>query len=548
MDVPIEIDEEDLTEQIYHTGAKYWYRENGRNKNFSYNIRVYFKNEKEQRAAIEKKITYGASTSTEDSMDAHHLEMEMQMKEITEGITKIDINKERYSTLARYARKTTTENKIVSSTGTGTIANNNNENDDKTTDMETTKENNMFKRIEENIANMKEDTATDTTTTSTSTGDDTTIISKEEINKNGLETENTEQENITNTTTEIQEKITTTTDTEMKKTTINQDTEKEDSTIITKNIGMNQEAIDMEDIMAVTDVTERVQKNNKYNKAFIDEGIEGEFRIDEDESKKNFENNKKRKKANKQTEKIYKSNNIKKEKNNIKIGCINVRGLNENKKQLEIKKLIENENWDIGLLTETKLTENKGKYLYHGWAGYETINNSFNENNSKGGIAIILKKNISDRRYKIEKIDGYAIKMDLLFRKQKNITLIGIYRPNDDLITTDIINNKLKNWIQEAYRLEQHIIIMGDLNEAADKAIKFKKLIGNIYNHDLYDVHEVLAGKDIMDTWKSGELSSRIDYIFCNEDLLKEIISHEILEIEEKITDHKAKRRLGRTS
>ncbi|CAB4491095.1 unnamed protein product [Rhizophagus irregularis] len=205
------------------------------------------------------------------------------MKEITEGITKIDINKERYSTLARYARKTTTENKIVSSTGTGTIANNNNENDDKTTDMETTKENNMFKRIEENIANMKEDTATDTTTTSTSTGDDTTIISKEEINKNGLETETTEQENITNTTTEIQEKITTTTDTEMKKTTINQDTEKEDSTIITKNIGMNQEAIDMEDIMAVTDVTERVQKNNKYNKAFIDEGIKGEFRIDEDE-------------------------------------------------------------------------------------------------------------------------------------------------------------------------------------------------------------------------------------------------------------------------
>ncbi|CAB4483444.1 unnamed protein product [Rhizophagus irregularis] len=216
-------------------------------------------------------------------MDAHHLEMEMQMKEITEGITKIDINKERYSTLARYARKTTTENKIVSSTGTGTIANNNNENDDKTTDMETTKENNMFKRIEENIANMKEDTATDTTTTSTSTGDDTTIISKEEINKNGLKTENTEQENITNTTTEIQEKITTTTDTEMKKTTINQDTEKEVSTIITKNIGMNQEAIDMEDIMAVTDVTERVQKNNKYNKAFIDKGIEGEFRIDEDE-------------------------------------------------------------------------------------------------------------------------------------------------------------------------------------------------------------------------------------------------------------------------
>ncbi|PKK58091.1 hypothetical protein RhiirC2_823927, partial [Rhizophagus irregularis] len=176
----------------------------------------------------------------------------------------------------------------------------------------------------------------------------------------------------------------------------------------------------------------------------------------------------------------------------------------------------------------------------YGWTGYDIINNSFNEDNSKGGTVLILKNNISDRKYKMEKIDGYAIKLEILFRKQKNLTIIGIYRPNDDRLMTNRINEKITEWIQEAYKLDQDIIIMGDLNESASKATKKKQIIKNLYNHDLYDVHEVLVGKETLDTWKSGELSSRIDYIFCNEDILKEIISHEVKDINVELTDHKA--------
>ncbi|PKY31812.1 hypothetical protein RhiirB3_449615 [Rhizophagus irregularis] len=61
-----------------------------------------------------------------------------------------------------------------------------------------------------------------------------------------------------------------------------------------------------------------------------------------------------------------------------------------------------------------------------------------------------------------------------------------------------------------------------------------------IKNHGLQDVHECLAGKDMLDTWKSGKNSSRIDFIFTSEHILDSIISHEILDIEDFKTDHKA--------
>ncbi|PKC16471.1 hypothetical protein RhiirA5_369839 [Rhizophagus irregularis] len=61
-----------------------------------------------------------------------------------------------------------------------------------------------------------------------------------------------------------------------------------------------------------------------------------------------------------------------------------------------------------------------------------------------------------------------------------------------------------------------------------------------IKNHGLQDVHKCLAEKDMLDTWKSGKNSSRIDFIFTSEHILDSIISHEILDIEDFKTDHKA--------
>ncbi|PKY54223.1 hypothetical protein RhiirA4_426625 [Rhizophagus irregularis] len=163
------------------------------------------------------------------------------------------------------------------------------------------------------------------------------------------------------------------------------------------------------------------------------------------------------------------------------------------------------------------------------------------KNKNKDNIKIgCINKTINDRRYKIEKIDGHVIKLDILFSgKQKNIRIIGIYNPVDDKIATESINKRIKTWIGDAQILGHEIIILGDFNESAKNKKKRKTLTTTIKNHDLQDVHECLAGNDMLDTWKSGKNSSRIDFIFTSDHILDCITSHEVLEIEDFETDHK---------
>ncbi|PKK61870.1 hypothetical protein RhiirC2_791195 [Rhizophagus irregularis] len=422
MDIPIEIEEEDLTEQLYKTGARYWYRENNRSNDFKYSMRDRFL------------LGYfdipfmGTSTAMTTIAEKGDIQMDTVMEEITRAIEEIDINSDQQESDVRYARKITIEKK--NATLTETTNNNNQEDKDQMT-------NQFFKKI--NIGDSME----------MITDEDTT---PEDNNKASMDT--TEIDSTNNMIIEIQ--VATITDT--KDNNNNNRITPTDNVmeILTKDItDATTLTIDtdkvMIDILEVTDVTEGTQITIKQNKTFDEEGtlwggVDNENKIE----KKSIENNKKIIK-NKNQRKNNVNENNKKEKNHLKIGCLNVRGLNDNKKQLDIKKIIEKENWDISLLTETKITENKGKFLYKGWTGYDIINNSFNEDNSKGGT-----------------------------------------------------------------------------------------IIKNLYNHDLYDVHEVLVGKETLDTWKSGELSSRIDYIFCNEDILKEILSYEVLDIKEELTDHKA--------
>jgi hypothetical protein len=227
-------------------------------------------------------------------------------------------------------------------------------------------------------------------------------------------------------------------------------------------------------------------------------------------------------------------------KNSIKLGSINIRGLNELKKQSDIRRIIENEQWNIAIISETRLIKTTGKFIYKGWQNYEVVNSSYNEENRKNGIMIILKKNLSDRKFNIEYIDGHVIKMDLLFKKQKSIKLVAIYNPSNEKETTNKINRKLIEWMRQATILDQEIIIAGDFNES-DKSISKKKPLKNtIQDHGLYDIHKCLAGKEVLDTWTNGTSSSRINYIFSSRDILEEMINHEVIDVENLGLDHKA--------
>ncbi|PKB93557.1 DNase I-like protein, partial [Rhizophagus irregularis] len=246
---------------------------------------------------------------------------------------------------------------------------------------------------------------------------------------------------------------------------------------------------------------------NKRKKEGTEEGEEEIADEGVEEKRKKFvkknPKNEKTQKNHENHQKQTKTNKIKEKQDNLKIGCINIRGMNDVEKQGNLRTFLGKEKWDIAIITETKLTEQKGKYIYKGWDKYECINSSFNNDNTKSGIIILIRKSLNDRKYKVEKIDGHVIKLDILFKdKQKGIKIIGIYNPNNDKDITGQIEKKVTAWINDAQKLNQELIILGDFNESANNKKKSKPLTQMIKRHGLEDVHECLTGKDMLDTWK----------------------------------------------
>ncbi|GET57582.1 exodeoxyribonuclease III [Rhizophagus irregularis DAOM 181602=DAOM 197198] len=348
------------------------------------------------------------------------------------------------------------------------------------------------------------------------TEEDTTQDLIKELTKMSLEEEEIDTITPNNTTNTINKidtttTMTTTTTTTTEETTITTTTEMEIEEAMDTTIDINRETnMKEEQEQDDTNISDNINQRES-NKALEEPG---KGKITQSAKKENGKNSKNKKGKKWENEQKIKNNNI-------KIGCINVRGMNDIKKQGEIRNFLGKEKWDIAIISETKLKESKGKHIYSDWKDYECINSSYNNENTKNGLIILLRKEINDRRYAIEKIDGHVIKLDILFRgNQKNIRIIGIYNPNDDKPTTTLIETKIAKWMNEAINLEYEMIILGDFNESANDKKKKKKrpLTATIKQHGLQDVHECLtAEKDMLDTWRSGEYSSRIDFIFLSE-------------------------------
>ncbi|GES87658.1 hypothetical protein GLOIN_2v1824527 [Rhizophagus clarus] len=226
---------------------------------------------------------------------------------------------------------------------------------------------------------------------------------------------------------------------------------------------------------------------------------------------------------------------------NLKIGCINIRGLNDSNNQLDLRRMITNEKWDIVIVSETKLNNRKGQHIYKDWTNYDSLNCSYNNSDQKRGIMIIIRKELSQRKVNIERINGHVIKFDLLFKKQKLIKIIGIYNLNQDKEMTNKIKRKIIDWVEEAERLQQELVILGDLNEEDKATNRSNRLITKcLHNLNLKDINRCIAGDEVLDTWTNGFNSSRIDYIFTSDNILSNIIRHEVKKLENIQTDHKA--------
>ncbi|PKY34288.1 hypothetical protein RhiirB3_475964, partial [Rhizophagus irregularis] len=529
LDIPNEIDELEVAKILRQTGTRYWYKSNNKNKR-SYQMNVYFNNEEDRKAAIGRKIKikdqiftwfFRAETGGRQQSNFRQQGSNFRQQGRFNGRYQGQSYNRSFDNRARcYICKKNNHN-----ANECYFNNDNNNNTNEHRSYRKENQNRPFRQESDTMApTIEEETQTQE--------DDSMIIILEKMTD--LNIEDTNKENITNnittmiTTDVIQENILDTTATVAEATT---------------EIG-TKEVDSMIGVEWLDAIDWQPYQNTLIEEEIGEKGDEGDRSDASNTNRKiKFLKEKKNKKREinenqKQKEKIKDKNN------NLKIGCINVRGMNDNVKQGEIRKFLGKEQWDIAIISETKLKESKGKHIYMDWNAYECINSSYNNENTKNGILILLKKEINDRRYAIEKINGHAIKVDILFRgSQKNIRIIGIYNPNNDKPATKIIETKLAKWMNEATNLDYEMIILGDFNESANdrKKKREKPITTTIKQHGLQDIHECLTTeKDVLDTWRSGEYSSRIDFIFLSEGVLEEIISHEILDIADFKTDHRA--------
>ncbi|CAB4387785.1 unnamed protein product [Rhizophagus irregularis] len=225
---------------------------------------------------------------------------------------------------------------------------------------------------------------------------------------------------------------------------------------------------------------------------------------------------------------------IKTDKNIKKLAVYNVQGLGkEDKYGLLVDALKENK-WDILGLCETKLKSEAAKFRFIGLDNYISYS-ACNENSSKEGVTLLIKKSLAYHVTNIERIEGVAIKVDLVFKnKVKNFRCILIYRPIEKLenvVKVQEIQDKLTKWNDCDYD-KWDLVVMGDLNEHykveefLDKGLnsvkgKKCKIINWLLKNNFIDSEYIINSFNVDSnfTWKSGNNCSRIDYIWIRDSM-----------------------------
>ena len=150
---------------------------------------------------------------------------------------------------------------------------------------------------------------------------------------------------------------------------------------------------------------------------------------------------------------------------NLKIGCLNVRGLNDRLKRKRLYKHIRANKWDIFLAQETFITSENLLIWEKEWGG--KLFTSIGSNNSKG-TSIFLSKHF-DYVVNSEKIDPNGrynminVMLTTHMGSSVEITIANVYAPNkDDPTFFQKFFSDLEDFSSE------HIIVGGDWNLVLD--------------------------------------------------------------------------------
>ncbi|RIA83903.1 hypothetical protein C1645_833112 [Glomus cerebriforme] len=161
--------------------------------------------------------------------------------------------------------------------------------------------------------------------------------------------------------------------------------------------------------------------------------------------------------------------------------------------------------WDIIGLSEAKLNERNDRYKFKELDEYYTTITASHKENTKEGIALIIRNQFKKNIRNIEKLQGQLIKVELIFnnQKNKNMLIVQVYQPNNDRESRNKIKKKINEWTNRKDKDKWEIIVMGDLNENIDKLTnnkdhrKIKRtLVDQLKSKGYTDIQEAILKND----------------------------------------------------
>ena len=236
--------------------------------------------------------------------------------------------------------------------------------------------------------------------------------------------------------------------------------------------------------------------------------------------------------------------------NTFKLGMHNIRGINKTVDQNNLLQEIKDEKIDILGLSETKLTQEVADFTFKNQDNYKVFHSCNNDQPYGSGVSILVHKKLERNIYRVERIEGYVLTINFLFKGKKRLCLIQVYLPNDQKRSKEV-QKQIKKHIREGKLNDANIVVMGDFNATnnplEDRASssrtpekqKIQKgwqpeisLFPFLEDIGLIDIHkyweEITSPyKQISHTWKNKRSSSRIDYIWISQNMANNVHSFE---------------------
>ena len=194
-------------------------------------------------------------------------------------------------------------------------------------------------------------------------------------------------------------------------------------------------------------------------------------------------------------------------------------------------------NINIACITETKIAGTTNLNFYN--------NNLFtffwaNSNSSAEGAAIMIRNHLTPHIHNCLTHPGGAIALDLFFKSDIKLRIIAVYLSSTDSQKRNETQYIVIQWIQQAYQLNLHPIILGDFNthdNISSSSAKYQ-LVNYLHHSNMYDLGAHTC--NTQHTWSNNTTSSRIDYIWTDTFNLQFFVSYKLDNSQTStLSDHK---------